>query len=319
MSFRFGVIMDPIAGIKVKKDTSFAFMLTAQRKGWEVYYLRQEDLFLEGGIVYATCSRIEVRDDPKDWYTLLDAKTLPLHELDMVIMRKDPPVDAAFVTTTHLLDLAEARGLLVANRPASLRDCNEKLFATHFPELCPPLRVSSDPAKLADFHAQHRDVIFKPLDGMGGRSIFRVQDDAQNLNVILETLTENGTRCIMAQTYLPEIRQGDKRILMVFGEPVPFALARIPTGREHRGNLAAGGTGEGRPLTARDREICARIGPELMRRGLYFVGLDVIGDHLTEINVTSPTCLRELESQFGVAIADDFLDKLARLRGTSAA
>jgi glutathione synthase len=319
MSLRFGVIMDPIAGIKVKKDTSFAFLLAAQARNWDVFYLQQSDLFLEQGTAWGRCQKLRVRDDPHDWYTIVSEATLPLHELDIILMRKDPPVDTAFVTATQILDLAQAGGALVANNPQGLRDCNEKLFATHFADLCPPLLVSADIRRLADFHRRTGDVIFKPLDGMGGKSIFRVKDDALNLNVILETLTDNGRNAIMAQTFLPAIKMGDKRILMVFGEPVPYALARVPTGTEHRGNLAAGGTGEGRPLTDRDREICARIGPELVKRGLYFVGLDVIGDYLTEINVTSPTCLRELEGLYGLNIAGDFLDKLAAMRRTAAA
>ncbi len=314
MASRFAVIMDPIAGIKTKKDTSFAFMLAAQARGWEVWYLEQPDLYLAQGVARGRCRRLALRDDPGDWFSVIEDADLPLHELDIILMRKDPPVDDAFVTTTQILDLAQSRGVLVANRPQSLRDCNEKLFATHFADLCPPLLVSADVRRLADFHRLHRDVVFKPLDGMGGKSVFRVREDGLNLNVILETLTDNGRRSIMGQTYLPQIAAGDKRILMVFGEPVPYALARVPTGTEHRGNLAAGGTGEGRPLSPRDREICAAVGPELMRRGLYFVGLDVIGDFLTEINVTSPTCLRELESLYGLDIAGAFLERLAALR-----
>lgn len=319
MPIKLGVIMDPIEAIKVHKDTTFALMLAAQARAWDVVLMEIDDLFLSQGVPMARGRRLRVRDDPEDWFTVLGEQERPLADFDIVLMRKDPPVDARYVYATHLLDLAEAAGVLVANRPQSLRDCNEKLFATHFPDLCPPLLVSRDPERLKAFHDEHRDVVYKPLDGMGGQSIFRVREDGQNRNVILETLTVQGTRPIMAQRYLPAIREGDKRILMLFGEPVPYALARIPSGDEHRGNLAAGGRGEGRPLTARDREICARVGPELMRRGLWFVGLDVIGDWLTEINVTSPTCLRELDQQFDLDIAGDFLDRLAALRRTGTA
>jgi glutathione synthase len=230
--------------------------------------------------------------------------------MQAVLMRRDPPFDSQYLYDTQVLTLAQQQGCLVVNDPQGLRDMNEKLFALHFPQCCPPSRVSRDPARLREFIATERDCVLKPLDGMGGRSIFRARADDDNLKVILETLTAGGQQLALVQRYLPEIRQGDKRILLVDGEPVPYALARIPAADDFRGNLAVGGRGEGRPLTERDRWIAAEVGPELKRRGMLFVGLDVIGDFLTEINVTSPTCFAEITQQTGFNVAQRFMDAL---------
>ena len=318
MSIKIGVVMDPIMDITVKKDSSLAMLLAAQRRGWQLVYMEQKDLFLDQGRPFASMRSLTVADNPEHWFDLDEPYTDSLATLDIILMRKDPPVDGEFIFATHILEAAEREGVLIVNKPQSLRDCNEKLFATQFPELCPPVLVSRDNTRLRSFFVEHQDVIFKPLDGMGGRSIFRVKSGDYNLGVILETLTDNGSRQIMAQQYLPEIKDGDKRILLINGEPVPYTLARIPSQGENRGNLAAGGRGEGRPLSARDLEICERVAPVLKAKGLYFVGLDVIGDYLTEINVTSPTCIRELDKQYGLDIAGQLMafleQELARKR-----
>ncbi|MBS97999.1 MAG: glutathione synthase [Oceanospirillaceae bacterium] len=302
MTIKVGIVMDPIESITYKKDTSLALLWAAQRKGWELHYMEQRHLFMRDGQVQARMAPLQVAMDPDNWFQRGEYATRPLNELDVVLMRKDPPFNNEFIYSTHLLALAEQEGVLIVNRTQSLRDFNEKLFATHFPQCCPPVLVTRDAQLLRDFHAEHKDVILKPLDGMGGSSIFRVQESGMNLGVIIETLTEHGSQTIMAQRYIPEITDGDKRILMIDGEPVPYALARIPSAGETRGNLAAGGRGEGRPLTDRDRWICEQVGPTLREKGLLFVGLDVIGDYLTEINVTSPTCVRELDTQFDLDI-----------------
>lgn len=308
---RLGMLMDPIGSINIKKDSSFAMLLAAQARGWELLYMEQSDLFLRDGRVYAHLRRLHVQDDPKGWFELGTPHTEPLEKLDILLMRKDPPFDMEYIYTTHLLDRAEAEGVRVVNRPASLRDCNEKLYTAWFPDCCAPTLVTRSDAQLREFLAEHGDIVLKPLHGMGGASIFRVRAGDPNTGVILETLTEHGTRFAMAQRFIPEISAGDKRILMIDGEPVPYALARIPKEGESRGNLAAGGRGEGVELSARDRWICERVGPELRARGLYFVGLDVIGDYLTEINVTSPTCIRELDKIYGLDIAGQLMDCLA--------
>ncbi len=307
--------MDPIGSIKIAKDSSFAMLLAAQRRGWRLRYLTLDDLSLRGPRAWGRMRELRVRDDPADWYRFLGEEVRPLDELDLILMRKDPPVDTEFLYATHILDRARfspsGPGALVVNAPQALRDANEKLFALEFPDCCPPSRVTRSQAELRAFLAEQGDLILKPLGGMGGHSIFRVRPGDPNLGVILETLTANGKRYCLAQRFIPEIAAGDKRILMIAGEPVPYALARIPQAGETRGNLAAGGRGEGRPLSARDYEIAARVGPELRRRGIWFAGMDVIGDYLTEINVTSPTCIRELDAQFGLDIAGDLLDRLA--------
>lgn len=308
MQYQIGIVMDPISAINIKKDSSFAMLLAAQAKGWRLYYMEQQDLFLQQGVAYGRTQQLRVEENANQWYELSDPSTLPLSELDVILMRKDPPFDMEYIYSTYLLELAQAAGTLIVNHPQSLRDANEKLFTAWFPECCPDTLVTRDASLLRQFLAEHQDIILKPLDGMGGASIFRVQQTDPNLNVIIETLTEHGQRSIMAQRYIPDIVHGDKRILMINGEPVPYALARIPAEGETRGNLAAGGRAEGRPLTERDNWICQQVGPKLREKGLIFVGLDVIGDYLTEINVTSPTCIRELDAQFGLHIAEDLMD-----------
>ncbi len=308
MSIKLGILMDPIDNINFKKDSSLAMLWAAQRKGWQLFYFEQDDLYNRDGVVGARMAPIKVAMDPEGWFERGEYSDQPLTDLDVVLMRKDPPFDNEFLYTTQLLAIAEAAGTLIVNRTQGLRDYNEKLFATHYPQCCPPVLVSRSMARLRAFHAEHKDVIFKPLDGMGGSSIYRVDQAGLNLGVILETLTRFGQQTIMAQRYIPEIVDGDKRILMIDGEPVPYALARIPSQGETRGNLAAGGRGEGRPLTERDRWIAAQVGPKLKEQGLLFVGLDVIGDYLTEINVTSPTCIRELDNQFGLDISMQLMD-----------
>ncbi|WP_432471683.1 glutathione synthase [Amphritea sp. HPY] len=313
MTVKVGIVMDPIEDISFKKDSSLAMLWAAQRKGWELWYMEQKDLYLRDGKVLAKMAPLTVDMNPDDFYQRGEYQTLELSTLDVVLMRKDPPFDNEFIYTTHLLELAAAEGnTLVVNRPQSLRDYNEKIFATHFPQCCPPVLVTRRDDLLRDFHAEYKDVIFKPLDGMGGTSVFRIQEEGVNLGVIIETLTKFGTETIMAQKYLPEIVDGDKRILLVDGEAVPYGLSRIPTGGETRGNLAAGGRGEGRPLTEREKWIAAQVGPTLKAQGILFAGLDVIGDYLTEVNVTSPTCIRELDDQFGLDIAMDLMNAIER-------
>ena len=310
MSRKLGVVMDPIGSINYKKDTTLALLWAAQERGWALFYIEPSGLFLDGCTPMARGRPLAVHRDPGRWYDLEDETETVLSELDVILMRKDPPFDLEYIYATYLLERAEQHGTLVVNRCQSLRDCNEKLFATVFPECCPPLIVSRDMSILRAFHAKHKDVIYKPLDGMGGSAIFRVREDDPNLSVVLETLTGSGQQTIMAQHYLPEIAEGDKRILMINGEPVPYCLARVPLAGESRGNLAAGGSGRVQPLSQRDQWIAEQVGPALKARGLFFVGLDVIGDYLTEINVTSPTCLREIEAESGLDIAGQLLDCL---------
>lgn len=310
MSPSLAVLMDPIAAINIKKDSTFAMLLEAQRRGYRLHFMGHGDLALRDGVANGRLAPLTVRDDPSGWFTLGDARWQPLGDIDVVLARKDPPVDAQFIHDTHVLDLAAAQGAQVVNAPAALRDCNEKLFALHFPQCCAPSIVARDAGQIRRFVAEHGEVVLKPLDGMGGRGIFRSAHGDPNLNSIIETLTGNGQAFALAQRFIPEIRDGDKRILVIDGEPVPCALARIPQGDEFRGNLAAGGKGIGIALSERDRWIVAEVAPELRRRGLRFVGLDVIGDWLTEINVTSPTCIRELDAQFGLNIAGQLFDAL---------
>lgn len=314
MTIRLGVVMDPIASIKIKKDSTFAMLLEAQARGWAIEYLEQGDLFLRDGRSYGRMRRLAVRDDPQGWFTLSEQRIAPLDSLQVILMRKDPPFDMEYVYTTYLLERAEAAGVLVVNRPAGLRDANEKLYTAWFPQCCPPTLVTRDADRIRAFLEEQGEIVLKPLDSMGGTSVFRIGHGDPNTNVIIETLTGRDTRFVVTQRFLPEIQAGDKRILMVDGEPVPYALARIPAPGEFRGNLAAGGRGEGVPLSARDRWICAEVGPALREKGLMFVGLDVIGDYLTEINVTSPTCIRELDALYGLNIAGLLLDSIeARL------
>ncbi|MBX9912572.1 MAG: glutathione synthase [Pseudomonadaceae bacterium] len=311
MSIRLGIVMDPIAGISFKKDSSLAMLLAAQARGWSLFYMEQQDLYQKASVARARTRPLQVFEDAKHWYELQAEQDIALSELDVILMRKDPPFDNEFVYSTYLLEQAEQAGVLVVNRPQSLRDCNEKLFATLFPQCTPPTLVSRRADILREFAVEQRDIILKPLDGMGGASIFRHREGDPNLSVILETLTAHGTQQIMAQGYLPAIKDGDKRILMINGEPIPYCLARIPAAGETRGNLAAGGRGEARPLTDRDRWIAAQVGPTLREKGLLFVGLDVIGEYLTEINVTSPTCIREIDNAFGTKIAEQLMQAIA--------
>ena len=311
MTVRVGIIMDPIAQISFKKDSSLAMLLAAQARGWELHYMEQRDLYQQGNQARARTRPLQVFNDPARWFEAGEERDTALAELDVILMRKDPPFNSEYVYATYLLELAEQAGTLVVNRPQSLRDCNEKFFATQFPQCTPPTLVSRRSDILREFAREQRDIILKPLDEMGGASIFRHREGDPNLSVILEVLTEHGSRQIMAQRYIPAIKDGDKRILMIGGEPVPYCLARIPAAGETRGNLAAGGRGVAQPLSERDREIAAIVGPELRKRGLLFVGLDVIGDYLTEINITSPTCIREIDSAFDTRIAERLMEAIA--------
>ncbi|MEO5623844.1 MAG: glutathione synthase [Dokdonella sp.] len=314
MSLSLAVLMDPIGAIQPKKDTTLALLLEAQHRGYALFYMTQGDLAVRDGAAWACLAPVDVRDDAHDWFTLGNAAWRPMAGLDFVFARKDPPVDAQFIYDTLVLDLAQRDGVSVVNDPRGLRDANEKLFSLHFPQCCPPTAIARGAAELKRFVAEHGEVVLKPLDGMGGRSIFRSRHGDPNLNVILETLTDNGRGFAIAQKFIAEISAGDKRILMIDGKPVPYALARIPQGDDFRGNLAAGGKGVGVPLSERDRWIAAQVGPELVRRGMRFVGLDVIGDWLTEINVTSPTCVRELDAAYDLNIAGMLFDRLEATR-----
>ncbi len=307
MGVKLGVVMDPLESINYKKDSTLAMIAAAQRKNWDIFFIDQSGLFVRDGAVLAKLVNIRVVENDKDWFEVQSERIAPINELDAVLMRKDPPFNMEYIYTTYLLEHAERDGTLVLNRPGSIRDCNEKLFALQFPQCCPPHLVSRDQDLLRDFHQTHGDVIFKPLDGMGGDSIFRAKTSDPNLSVIIETLTNHGNRQIMAQKFIPEIKNGDTRILMINGEPVPYGLARVPAVGETRGNLAAGGDGIARPLNERDRWICDQVGPELRKKGLYFVGIDVIGDFLTEINVTCPTCIREINKAYELDIAGDYI------------
>ena len=305
-----GIVMDPIESINPKKDSTFAMMLAAEQRGWRISVMTLGDLSLDKNVLKLNYQTITVTDDPKDHFQSAGFSKGDANDFDLILMRKDPPFDMDFVYATYLLEFAERAGTPVFNRPGSIRDCNEKLFALQFPNCVPEVIVTSNPAQLKAFHDEHLDIILKPLDGMGGQSIFRVKAKDTNRNVIIETLTELGTRKIMAQRFIPEIKDGDTRILLINGEPVPYGLARIPSAGETRGNLAAGGSGVARPLTDRDRWICDEVGPVLREKGLLFVGIDVIGDYLTEINVTCPTCIRELDTSQGLDIAGNYLDHL---------
>ena len=305
------VVMDPIGSIKIAKDTTFAMLLEAQRRGHRLHYVLPGGLSLRDGKAVAQVAPLAVKDDKAGWFTLGDAAELAFGPGQAVLMRKDPPFDDQFLYDTHILSVAQQAGALVVNDPQGLRDFNEKLAALLFPQCCPPTLVSRDPAALKAFVAEHGEAVLKPLDGMGGRSIFRAHAGDSNLNVILETLIGDGN-LTLAQRFIPGIKDGDKRVLLVDGVPVDYVLARIPQGDEFRGNLAAGGLGEGRPISDRDRWIAEQVAPEMKRRGMLFVGLDVIGDYLTQVNVTSPTCVRELDAQFGLNIAGMLFDAIER-------
>lgn len=312
MTISLGVVMDPIADIKFYKDTTLALLLAAQERGWNLYYMEQQDLYLLQGEARGHTRQLRVADNGDNWFELGLHEDRKLGDLDVILMRKDPPFDNEYIYSTYILESAQSQGALVVNDPRSLRDCNEKIFATQFPQCCPPVLVSRDMLRLREFHREHGDVIFKPLDGMGGSRIFRCRQDDPNVGVILETLTEFATRSIMAQRYIPEISEGDKRILVVDGEPVPYCLARIPAKGETRGNLAAGGTGIAQPLTEQDYWIVRQVAPALKAKGLLFVGLDVIGNYLTEINVTSPTCAREIDKAYNTGIGSRLIDAIER-------
>jgi glutathione synthase len=313
---RLAVLMDPIRDIKPAKDSTLAMLLAAQARGLELCYLEQRHLWVRDGVAMARLHPLTVRDDPRDWFSLGEPLVQALASVDAVLMRKDPPFDTEYIYTTYLLERAEAAGTLVVNRPQGLRDMNEKVYTAWFPECCAATLITRDMADMAAFLAEHGRAVCKPLYGMGGRSIFVLDAGDKNANVIFETLTEYGQRYAIVQRYLPEIvTTGDSRILLVDGEPVPFALARIPPPDDNRGNLAAGAQGRGRPLDERDRWLCSQIGPVMRERGMLFVGLDVIGGYVTEINVTSPTGIRELDRQFGLDIGGQLVDALLRRLG----
>lgn len=310
MLLNIAVIMDPIADIKISKDSTFAMLLEAQKRAWPIYYLELNDLSASQGRSYGKARPLTVFDQTEQWFVLGPPEQVPLDQFDIILMRKDPPFDMEYIYATHLLDQAQSAGALVINHPRALRDANEKLAATWFPQVCPPVLVSREANQFSTFIDQQQDTILKPLDGMGGASIFRVKHTDPNRNVIIETLTAHGTRFAMAQRFIPEISAGDKRILVIDGEPVPYALARIPAQGETRGNLAAGGRGDGVKLSPRDYEIVETVAPMLRDRGILFAGLDVIGDYLTEINITSPTCIRELDRLYDLNIAGMLFDKI---------
>jgi len=311
-SIRLGILMDPIDSIIIKKDSSFAMLLEAQKRGWLLNYFEQKDLYLENGTVRATVTPLSIEDNSQSWFELGEPVDIALDSLDVVLMRKDPPFDMEYIYSTYLLEMAEKKGLLVINRSDSIRACNEKLFATWFPQYCPETLVTRDQERIKTFHDEHEKIVVKPLDGMGGAMIFQIHQGDTNRNVILEAITDHGKRTIMAQRFLPEYKQGDKRILIIDGKAFPYGLARLPAEGEGRANLAAGAGYKGVALTQREHEICDHIGPVLKEKGLMFVGLDVIGDYITEINVTSPTCIRELDTIYDVNIAGMLMDAIAR-------
>jgi glutathione synthase len=311
MSVRLGVVMDPITHINFHKDTTLSLLLSAAEKGWELIYFEPSGLFLDDNIAKGYGKPLQVFANEQQWYALGSESVYILGEIDCLLMRKDPPFDVPFLQSTFILETAQEQGCLVVNNPRSLRDCNEKLFATQFPQCCPPLTVSQNTSHLRAFHALHTDVIFKPLDGMGGSGIFRCKSDDPNIGVILETLTGQG-EMVMAQKFIPDIQNGDKRILVINGKPVPYCLARIPAQGETRGNLAAGGSGHPQALTERDYWIVEQVAPTLIEKGLFFVGLDVIGDYLTEINVTSPTCAQEIDRAYDTRIGERLMDAITQ-------
>ncbi len=312
---RIGVVMDPIGGISPKKDSSLAMLLEAERRGAEIHYMRQQDLRLVAGEALAISRRLNVRDDERDWYTTGEASDIRLGDLDVILMRKDPPFDMEYVYTTYILERAEQAGALIVNEPQALRDMNEKAFTAWFPQCAPLTMITRSMPDMKAFLAEHGRIVVKPLEGMGGKSVFVVSREDRNANVIFETLTNNGARFAMAQVYLPEISEGDKRILLIDGEAIAYSLARIPPADDNRGNLVMGAVGEGRELTDREKWICGEVGPVLRDNGVIFCGIDVIGDYLTEINVTSPTGIRELDRIFDLNIAGSLFDAIeARLR-----
>ena len=305
--------MDSIDSINIKKDSTFAMMLEAQSRNYQINYMTQNDIYIKDHLPYAKTQHLKLYDDPQKWYQVTSTQNMPLSELDVILMRKDPPFDMEYIMDTYILDMAKDQGVLIVNNPQALRDANEKFFTEAFPQFSPKCVISRNPGHIKQFAKTLDKVIIKPMDGMGGASIFQTGRNDKNLNVIIETVTNNGSRTTMAQEYIPEISQGDKRILIINGEPVPYALARIPSSEDFRGNLAKGGTGEGRPLTDDDFKICAAVGPVLKKMGIIFAGIDVIGKHLTEVNVTSPTCIRELDQQFNLNIAGILFDEIEKI------
>jgi glutathione synthase len=312
---RLGIIMDPIESITPKKDSSFAMLLEAQLRGFELHYLQQSDLKLIAGEAIGRSRLLQVRDDYDDWFATGDEQEISLGELDVILMRKDPPFDMEYIYTTYILDRAEAAGALVVNRPQALRDMNEKAYTAWFPDCSPRTLITRSMAEMKQFVAEHKKVVVKPLDGMGGKSIFVIKQGDNNANVIIETLTDYGSQFAMAQVFIPEISQGDKRILLVDGEAIPYSLARIPPADDNRGNLVMGAIGEGRELSERDLWICSRVGPVLKEKGVIFCGIDVIGDYMTEINSTSPTGIRELDTIFNLNIAGTLFDAVEKKLG----
>lgn len=310
---KLGIVMDPIASINIKKDSSFAMLLQAQQRGYQIHYMELADLYLLEGESRASTKLLTVEENTAGWYQFGNEQDIALSELDVILMRKDPPFDTEYIYATYILELAERHGSLIVNKPQSLRDANEKLYTSWFSQFTPKTLVSRDPRRIKAFYQAEKDIILKPLDGMGGASVFRLKPEDANVSVIIETLTEHGSRFAMAQRFIPQITDGDKRILVVNGKPVPYCLARIPASGETRGNLAAGGRGEARPLSDTDWAIANAVGPTLKAKGLIFVGLDVIGDKLTEINVTSPTCIREIEAAFPISITALLFDEIEQL------
>ena len=307
---KFGVVMDPIGSINFKKDSTLSILIEAQSRKHDLIYMEPNSLFLREDGAYALTQEIKVRDDSEKWFELSTTSEMRLSDLDMIVMRQDPPFDANYIYNTYVLEAAEREEVIVVNKPQSLRDCNEKVFATEFPQCCTPFLVTSNQSLLKEFIKEHLDTVVKPLDGMGGSSIFRVRSLDPNIAVILENITKNGDTKVMIQKYIPEIVEGDKRILLIDGVPMEAAIARIPAEGELRGNLAAGASAVAKSLTTQDKWICDQVGPRLKELGLSLVGLDVIGDYLTEVNVTSPTCFREYKSLCDIDVASDFLDCL---------
>ncbi|HEX7113492.1 MAG TPA: glutathione synthase [Steroidobacter sp.] len=310
---RLVVVMDPIASIKPAKDTTLAMLLAARKRGWELWYAEQRDLSLRDGVPYGRLKALEVRDQAQDWWTFGEERHAPLAEFDVILMRKDPPFDMEYIYTTYILERAEEAGVLVVNRPQGLRDMNEKVYTAWFPQCCAPTLITRDMGEMQAFLREHGRIVCKPLYGMGGRSIFVIQRGDKNANVVFETLSDYGTRYAIVQRYIPDIvSTGDARILVIDGEPAPYALARIPSDSDNRGNLAAGARGVGRELTDRDRWLVGQIGPTLRQRGMLFVGLDVIGGYVTEINVTSPTGVRELDKQYGLELSGLLMEAIEK-------
>lgn len=305
-----GVLMDPIDSINIKKDSTFAMMLEAQRRNYKLFYMTQSSLYVSEGVTYASMTEVKVFDDEKHWFELGETLNQPLHRLSVVLMRKDPPFDMEYIYSTYLLELAESRGCLIVNKPSSIRSANEKLSTVWFPDCSPEILVTCNMEWIKAFHDEIKHIVVKPLDGMGGSMVFQIHEGDANRSVILETVTNYGKQTVMAQRFIPEFKDGDKRILLIDGEPFPHGLSRIPAKGESRGNLAAGASYEGRDLTEREKKICETIKPKLQELGLLFVGIDVIGDYLTEINVTSPTCIRELDSIYSANIAGLLMDKI---------